>query len=254
MADRTAQTGEERDSLPARHHREQAFEGSGGGVVRESLVKPRRLSAQAKEVLRRRIVNGELHSGQIYSVPSLAAVFGVSATPVREALVELAIEGFVEALPNQGFRVVRLSEHDLDEIFQVRLMLEVPGLAEVARLSLDEANFVAFGQMAKDMERYAETGEIAEYLSTDRAFHLGLLSFLGNGRLLDAVAEVGDQARVYGVPFLIERGELINSARQHADIVSAIVRSDLEAVAEIARHHIERTRGVWANMAEKRLR
>ena len=65
----------------------------------------------------------------------------MSATPVREAMLELAADGLVEAVPNKGYRVVELSQHDLDEIFEVRLMLEVPAAEGAA------SGWAAAGQM-----------------------------------------------------------------------------------------------------------
>ncbi len=86
----------------------------------------------AKESIRVRIVTGEFAAGEIYSAPALAAVLGVSATPVREAMLELTADGLVEVVPNRGFRVVEPSQHDLDEIFELRLMLEVPAAERAA--------------------------------------------------------------------------------------------------------------------------
>ena len=65
------------------------------------LVRPSTLSARAKDAILVRIVAGQIAVGQIYSAPVLAGLLGVSVTPVREALLELASEGLVEAVPNK---------------------------------------------------------------------------------------------------------------------------------------------------------
>lgn len=218
-----------------------------------SLAKPASLSELAKGSLRARIITGEIAAGKIYSVPSLAAAFGVSATPVREALVELASDGLVEVVANQGFRVVELSKEDLDHIFQVRVMLEVPAMVEVARSSPSSAELSEYARLAQDIERFAGEGESVGYLGADRAFHLGLISKLGNERLVQIVAELRDQARLYGLRLLIERGELMDSAHEHAELVDAISRRDLKAVRTISRYHIEHTRDIWAHANEGRL-
>ncbi|HKT05736.1 MAG TPA: GntR family transcriptional regulator, partial [Rugosimonospora sp.] len=83
--------------------------------------------------LRAALVAGELRPGEVYSAPKLARRFGVSATPVREALLHLADEGLLAAVPNKGFRVVEISDRDLDEIAALRQMLEVPAVGELAR-------------------------------------------------------------------------------------------------------------------------
>lgn len=214
------------------------------------LVKPSSLSAQAKEVLRARIITGEIGADEIYSIPSLAAAFGVSATPIREAMVELVSDGLLEVVPNQGYRVVQLSDHDLDEIFQLRLMLEVPAMSEVSRQSLAPREVKKYLVLARQIEESAETDDEVGFLRTDRAFHLGLLGCLGNVRLVDVVSRLRDQARLYGVPALAKRGELLDSAREHRKIVDAVVAHDHGLVESLTRHHIQHTRGIWANAAE----
>ena len=80
------------------------------------------------------MVAGELKPGELYSAPVFGERFGVSATPVREAMLDLAKDGFVVAERNRGFRVVEMSEADLDEISQIRLLLEVPSTVQVAKI------------------------------------------------------------------------------------------------------------------------
>src|SRR5262245_43722716 len=89
------------------------------------------LKDQARQAIRPSIITGELEAGRLYTVGSFAAELGVSATPVREALGDLAAAGLVEVIRNRGFRIPILSEDDLDQIFELRLMLEVPAVASV---------------------------------------------------------------------------------------------------------------------------
>ncbi|MER6981969.1 GntR family transcriptional regulator, partial [Streptomyces carpinensis] len=94
------------------------------------------------DALRAALIAGELHPGEVYSAPGLAARFGVSATPVREAMLDLAKEGLVDTVPNKGFRVTAVSERQLDEYTHVRSLIEIPttaGLAATAALADLEA-------------------------------------------------------------------------------------------------------------------
>src|ERR1700754_2820324 len=90
------------------------------------------LREQVSEALRAALVSGELRAGGVYSAPGLAERFGVSATPVREAMLDLAKAGLVEAVPNKGFRVTELTERGLDEDTAIRALLEPPTVAEGA--------------------------------------------------------------------------------------------------------------------------
>jgi DNA-binding GntR family transcriptional regulator len=221
---------------------------AGPGVP--DLVRPSTLSALAKDSILVRIVAGEIAAGQVYSAPVLAGVLGVSVTPVREALLELAAAGLVEAVPNKGYRIVDLTQDDLDEILQVRLMLEVPAVAEIARRGTATAEMARFRALADDIERRAQDGDVPGFLESDREFHLGLLATLGNGRLTEIVSRLRYQARLYGLPVLAERGELRESAEEHGELLDAIGRDDATGAAAIMTHHLQHTRGIWAGKTE----
>ncbi|MGW7368742.1 GntR family transcriptional regulator, partial [Streptomyces sp. NPDC054841] len=99
-----------------------------GTVVRRHSVR-----GQILQALRAALVSGELRPGEVYSAPALGMRFGVSATPVREAMQQLALEGAVETVPNRGFRVTRRSARELAELAEVRALLEVPVMLRLAR-------------------------------------------------------------------------------------------------------------------------
>ena len=93
----------------------------------ESLTGDRStLTTRALEALRAAIVDGRLVAGERYSVAQLAERFGVSRTPVREALLVLERQGVVRFERNRGVRVLETTAHDLEEVFALRLLLEVP--------------------------------------------------------------------------------------------------------------------------------
>jgi DNA-binding GntR family transcriptional regulator len=220
------------------------------GPGAQGLVRPNTLTSMAKEAIRVRMITGEITPGQLYSVPALAAVLGVSATPVREAMLELAAEGLVEAVPNRGFKAMVLAQHDLDEIFQVRLMLEVPASEQVARQGLISADQTHFQELVSVIEERAASGDTVGFLAADREFHLGILATLGNSRLVDIVGRLRDQARLFGLPTLAQRGELRESAREHQEILDALHRQDSTEVAAIMAQHLQQTRGPWAGNDE----
>ena len=91
------------------------------------------MRGQILDALRAALVGGELRPGEVYSAPALGERFGVSATPVREAMQQLALEGAVEVVPNRGFRVVVRSARELAELAEVRALIEVPVMLRLAR-------------------------------------------------------------------------------------------------------------------------
>src|SRR5688572_32330171 len=84
-----------------------------GALALPTFGNRRNLRQEIANALRAALVSGEMRPGVLYSAPTLAEKFGVSATPVREAMLDLASEGLVEAVRNKGFRVTELTEQDL---------------------------------------------------------------------------------------------------------------------------------------------
>ena len=103
--------------------------------VHIAAIRADSLREQVSRALEAALVAGELQPGVLYSAPGLAEQFGVSATPVREAMLDLVKDGFVEVVRNKGFRVLEISESDLDQISQIRLLLEVPTTAMAAAIT-----------------------------------------------------------------------------------------------------------------------
>lgn len=78
------------------------------------------------DALRAALIAGRLLPREVHSAPALAARFGVSATPVREAMLDLVREGLVTAVPNKGFRITEVTERQLDEYLHIRALIEIP--------------------------------------------------------------------------------------------------------------------------------
>lgn len=206
------------------------------------------LREQIAHALRAALVAGEMRPGTLYSAPALAAEFGVSATPVREAMLDLAKEGLVESVRNKGFRVTELSDRDLDEITWVRNLIEVPTVVHIAE-ACDETlapRVEALRGVAREIEQRAEAGDLIAYVEADRRFHLELLSLAGNRHLVEVVRDLRARSRLYGLQTLADRGELATQAREHEELVDLILAGEAEAAADLMRRHIGHVRGEWA--------
>jgi DNA-binding GntR family transcriptional regulator len=204
------------------------------------------LRARAYEAIRGSIITGEIADGQIYPVSFFGARLGVSATPIREALFDLVGDGLIEVVRNRGFKLPRLSERDMDELYELRVMVELPGIVRVAREGLLR-NPHRLRELALDLVELARRQEVVDYLSTDRAFHLGLLAGLENRRLLQMVALLRDQARFRG---LAESGALMSSANEHLALLEAVEAGDVAAAEARIREHLAHTRLLWVGGVE----
>ena len=214
-----------------------------------ALVDRTSVREQVRRILHAQVLSGTLVPGQVYSAVALAEELNVSATPVREAMLELANAGFVEVVRNRGFRILTISNEDLDEIVELRLMLEVPAIRKVVAVA-DDAELAALTPLADEIVRAARQGDLPGYLLSDQAFHRALLELGGNGRLVKLVIDLRDQTRLLGLRGLSASGALIESAEEHREIASAVQARDVKRAQALMTRHIQHARGIWAGLAE----
>ena len=197
------------------------------------------------DALRAALIAGELRPGEVYSAPALATRFGVSATPVREAMLDLAKEGLIDTVPNKGFRVTAVSDHQLDEYTHIRALIEIPTTAGLA-VTADPVALEALRPVAEEIVTAAAAGDLIAYIEADQRFHLGLLALAGNGHLVEVVRNLRQRARLYGLTVLVEQGRLDASAEEHLELLDALLTRDPEAVRAVMTRHLGHVRGLWA--------
>jgi len=201
---------------------------------------------QARQFIRGLIVTGQMRRDEIYSIPRLAAELQVSATPVREALLDLAGEGLLEPVRNRGFRVVALSPKELSDIFAIRLLLEVPTIAEVARHGPTPDQLSHLRGLATSIRESAQSEDLIRFLEEDRKFHISLIDLVGNEPLSRMVAALRDRVRLFGVNAVKSKEHLATSANEHFRLLDLIEKRDSDGAAAMMKHHLERSRDLWA--------
>jgi DNA-binding GntR family transcriptional regulator len=197
------------------------------------------------DVLRAALISGELRPGQVYSAPALAPRLGVSATPVREAMLELVKEGMVEIVPNKGFRVTEVSGTQLDEYTHVRSLIEIPTTVDLATTA-DADDLEALRPIAQEIVTSAGKGDLIAYVEADLTFHLGLLALSGNEHLVEVVRDLRRRSRLYGLTALVQAGRLQASAEEHLELLDALLARDADATREVMTRHLGHVRGIWA--------
>lgn len=210
------------------------------------------LREQITEVLRGAVITGVMKPGELFSAPTLAEQFGVSATPVREAMLDLVKEGLIEAVRNKGFRVTEPSEAQLDDMTELRMLIEVPTCARLAEsYSPDwEPRLAELRAIGEDIADFAANGDLIAYIEADRRFHLGLLQLAGNAELVAVVGQLRARSRLYGLMQLAERGLLARSAEEHLELLELVRAGNADGAAELMSLHISHVRGEWAGRAE----
>ncbi|MCP9212260.1 GntR family transcriptional regulator [Streptomyces cucumeris] len=218
-----------------------------GTTVRLPSFRGRRnLREEITETLRGAVIAGEMKPGVVYSAPSLAEQFGVSPTPVREALLDLAKEGLVEVVRNKGFRVTALSPAELDEINELRALIEVPTIRRITERGVPAAVIAELRPLAAGIEKAAEERDFIAHVTIDMQFHLTLLELAGNARLLETVRGLRTSSRLYGLKTLTEGDALFDSSHEHAELLDLIEAGDADGAEALMRRHIGHVRGIWS--------
>ncbi|KAA9393236.1 GntR family transcriptional regulator [Kocuria coralli] len=198
--------------------------------------------------LRAALISGELRPGETYSAPSLAKKLGVSATPVREAMLDFSRDGMVEVVPNTGFKVTAVDERQLDEIAETRLLLEVPVMGAVAEACTGEvaAAVEALRPLAARLSEAAAAGDLVDYMEADTEFHTRFLALHGNREVVDYVRRLRSRSRLYGLQALADAGVLEETTSEHGKMIEIALERDRTAMEDLVRQHIGHVRGVWA--------
>jgi len=195
--------------------------------------------------LRQRIACGELAPGTKLRLDELRATFGVSLSPLREALSRLCAEGFVATQDQRGYSVVPVSSSDLDEVMRLRCEFESYALRESIRLGDDawEGNVAAALHRLKKLERGqpAEEGGVDSWEQSHSVFHRTLVSACNMPLLLHFCSTLHDLNDRYRRIFLWENAIDRDVRKEHEDICNATLERRADDACALLRNHIERT-------------
>lgn len=201
----------------------------------------RSLKDQIADAIHTEIFTGRMAPGKTYKMGELAAQFGASRTPMRDAMLELESKGFVKITQGVGFTVVAPTPEELRDILEVRKMLEVPAMAAIAG-KLDQESLSTARALLEKVGKAAEEANLGEYVISDRDFHRYLLSHNPNQKLAEIVCDLRDASRAPRLVRLAQEDKLKTRHKEHVELLAAIEEGDADRVAEIIERHMEFTR------------
>lgn len=205
------------------------------------------LSEQAFSRLRGDILKGRFESSAKLKLDELQQLYGFSSSPLREALSRLAQEGLVRSDERRGFRVAPISLSDLEDITRMRLMLDVPALADAMASGDDawEADVVAAFHLLDRLESRFGDGPLVlddEWSRVHRDFHMALLSACPSERQKRWSASLFDQAERYRRYAALHRQVRRRKSTEHRRLMEAALRRDAGTACALLAEHIESTR------------
>ncbi len=183
------------------------------------------------------ILSGRLLPGAKLSEPALAQDLGVSRTPIREALVRLSEEGLVELLPGRGARVRRLSPEEVEEVYQVRALLE----GEAAKEAALRASRGELGELEALLQAIDEAPpeDYPEQMRRDLEFHRALVRLSGNRTLLRLYEDLLS-ALALARSTLPTLSQEERTRREHWAILEALRARDPEGARKAVEAHVHR--------------
>lgn len=215
-----------------------------------SLAAPA-LYEQVAERLRSRIYAHELAPGAWVDEQAIATEYGISRTPLREALKVLASEGLVTLKPRRGCYVTELSEQDLDEIFPVMALLEGRCASEAARKATDD-DLKRLAAIHADLERHAAGNDADHFFEANQQFHDALQELAGNRWLGQLINETRKFIKLTRRDSLNLAGRLRQSLAEHRKILAAVQQNDPDAAAQGMHDHILSGRAALAKLHTSR--
>jgi len=187
--------------------------------------------------LREAVLSGELASGSLHSIYQLAERFKVSRTPVRDAVLRLADTGMLEIERNHGVRVHGLKVDDVREVFEARLLLEVPAAA-FAAAHANDALVADLRMCLLDFAAAVAADDENESKRSDRRLHSILMGATGNRRISAMVESLRDITQAHGVWTAGHSRTLLAIQHEHEPIVDAVAAGNAEAAARLMRAHL----------------
>jgi DNA-binding GntR family transcriptional regulator len=207
--------------------------------MNEPLV--RTMSGQITTRIRDKILTGDYAPGAALLQDSIAAEFGVSKIPVREALVRLRAEGLIDIEAHRGFRVRPLSTSEVDEVFRLRLTLEPAAVAAGARLAA-QSDRDAAKEALQALNGALARRSLADAGNLNSAFHLALIVPRGQPVCHEILLRLHTLSRRYVRMHLLPAGRMRRATREHNELHATWAKGDARQSGRLTQRHIEETR------------
>ncbi len=216
----------------------------------ELIARPESLSKIVTEKLRDAILSNQLRPGEIYSEKDLALQFGVSRTPVREAMRVLLAERIVIPVAGRGIRVNQFSAHDLEEVFELRKTVELAVVEKIANsIHAKKKEMAVPGKYLEEQRRAFMKCDYSRIIDLNRLFHTSLCLIGGNARMESVLNQTLDVIQITAKEFVLvpDRGQMSVSDRgkmvmeEHQDILNCLLNGKASQAKRAMGQHLDRS-------------
>jgi len=197
------------------------------------------LSKKVYRILKARIIKGDLAQGGKLFEAKIAEQLGISRTPVREAIRGLAAEGLVKMKPNKRVVVINVSIEDLQEVLQIRRVLEGMAASIVAE-KISKEEITKLEEIIEKMSICVSKNDVTAYSDLNGEFHNLIFSVCENKRLIKICDNLSNSEQRFKIRSLRNNPERLKySLKEHQEIMEALKRRDAEQADRLSQKHIE---------------
>ena len=206
-----------------------------------AIKQPESLAKMAYEAIRQSILSGQWKIGELYNEKAIAADLGISRTPVREALLELASQDLIIFLPRRGLMVNRFTRRDVDEIFELRKAIELAAVEKITIASPPQDLFDIEESLLRQRKAAKEKDYLA-FMEADRMFHTSFSELTNNRRLIAILDNIRDMIHVMGAKALALEGRSIKVIEEHQTIFEAVKKGNIEEARKAMAYHLDQSK------------
>jgi DNA-binding GntR family transcriptional regulator len=200
------------------------------------MLSPRALYQDVAERLRQQIFSRALEPGSWIDEQKLAAEYGISRTPLREALKVLAVEGLVTMKVRRGAYVTEMSRTDVAQVYHLLGLLESDAAGEVARRA-SAAQLTELKALHQRLEKQARSRE--EFFAANEQFHMKLLEIADNRWRQQIVIDLRKVMKLNRHHSLFKQGRMASSLQEHRELMAALENRDARGATRLMRLHFE---------------
>lgn len=199
------------------------------------------IKQQVYQIIKDQICNGDFRPGEWLQENELANKLNVSRSPVREALRKLAGDGLVVDVPNKGVFVKEITPKDIEDIFDLRLMLESYAIQKsYANLTEEKKN--ALSEHIFKLKHAYDDNNLQQYIEIDTDLHNLIISLSGNNLVESTYDKVHSMIKQFRIYSLTGKQRFDESIKEHSDIVSYIIAGNVIEADRVCKIHLELAR------------
>jgi len=204
------------------------------------IPQPKPLAKIAYERLRASILTGELGQDELHNEMVLAKQLGISRTPVREALLELSSQGLVTFLPRKGVVVNQFTRQDVEEIFELRWVIELYAIEKVANAAASY-DLSKIDKAIDDQRKAVKRKDMIGYLKANAIFHRTFSELTNNRRFTAIFENISDMIQLMGIQSGIQ-DRVQDTIPEHENILKAVRLGNAQKAKRAMEHHLNQFR------------